>query len=421
MATRAAEGQARRRLPRRAAIPLVLAVVVLLVWLALTSSRPAVPEAPAPGIPEAAAARDFLDGLRAARRAEAGWAEVVVPAADVPRLAAIGGHAAGLPRIEAAAEEGILLVRASLPAGLGRWLDVRLATRGAEAGVPDVRAALGPLRLPPPVVRFGADVARHLLRPLGLRLPPFEAMIGGLRIDQQAVRARIRLPGGTGAVGTLASARTAPLSAGAVRAIYCRLASAQAARPAEALEVQVRRAFEGPVTQPVEANRAAFVALAMLAVSPRVGELAGLSPHAVADCAPPAAPLRLAGRADLAKHWALSAALAATLGEPLSLDLGQWKELADSDGGTGFSFVDIAANRSGLAWARRATEPATAAAARAELAAINRAQLFPIELLAEAEGLSAAEFDRRYGALGSAEYRAVVERVDRRLARARDR
>ena len=408
----------RPRLPRSVIAASAAVGFLLLLWLGLTAPRPSVPEAPRPGVAEAAAARDFLAALRRARGEGPGFAALSVPVADLPRLAAIAGHAAGVPRLAAEAEEGVLRLGASFPAGAGRWLNLRAATRGAEVGVPEVRAAVGPLVIPPGLVRAGAEVLRLALWPFGLRLPPLGEMIGGLHIGGEAVVARIRLPSGTGAVGTLASARAAPVSPAEVQRAYCRLAAERRARPDPALETLVQRAFAAPAGRPVEANRAAFVALGMLAVGPRVGELAGLAPEAVAGCAPPDGPLLLAGRPDLAKHWALSAALAATLGEPLSVDLGQWKELADSAGGTGFSFVDIAANRSGIAWARRASDPKTAAEARRSLAAAGRAQLFPLELLAEAEGLASADFERRYGALESPAFRAVVARIDRHLARA---
>jgi hypothetical protein len=412
---------ARRPVPRFLVVLSGLLLLVVAFWLLMTSSRPLVPATPRPGIPEAAAARDLLEQLRRARGVDDRWAELRIPAADVPRVAAIGGHAAGLARTRALVEDDILIAEVSLPAGAGRWLNLRAATRGSADGVPPVRGAAGPLTVPPAMMRGLADAARLLGRPLGFRLPPYEEMVRSVTIEPSGVTALVRLPSDTGAVGTFASARTAPVSADEVLAIYCRLAAEQTMRPEPLLEGQVARLFARPAAgDMVESNRAALVALAMLTVSPRVGELAGVSAEAVAACAVPPGALRLAGRADLAKHWTLSAALAATLGEALSTDLGQWKELSDSiAGGSGFSFVDIVANRSGLAWAREATDPRRAEATRRELASVTGAQLFPLELLAKEEGLRAADFERRYGTVESPEYQAVVERIDRHLARAR--
>jgi hypothetical protein len=133
-------------------------------------------------------------------------------------------------------------------------------------------------------------------------------------------------------------------------------------------------------------------------------------------CARPSEEIRLAGRADLAKHWALSAALAVTLGPDAAGALGEWKELDDSlPEGSGFSLVDLAADRSGLHTARRATDPATAAAAAQQLAQATEQQLFPLSLLAAREGLSERQFLTRYGTIASHDYQAEVAAIDRAL------
>ena len=51
----------------------------------------------------------------------------------------------------------------------------------------------------------------------------------------------------------------------------------------------------------------------------------------------------LAGRQDLAKHFAISAAISAHSGAPLADAIGLYKELEDARGGSGFSFDDLAA------------------------------------------------------------------------------
>ncbi len=64
----------------------------------------------------------------------------------------------------------------------------------------------------------------------------------------------------------------------------------------------------------------------------------------------------LRGRADALQHFAVSAALAALLGEPAALSAGIEKECLDAAGkdrgqGSGFSFADLAAGLAGIAWA----------------------------------------------------------------------
>jgi uncharacterized protein YfiM (DUF2279 family) len=57
--------------------------------------------------------------------------------------------------------------------------------------------------------------------------------------------------------------------------------------------------------------------------------------------------ITLAGRHDLAQHFVISATLAAWSGEPVADAIGLYKELDDARRGSGFSFVDLAADRAG--------------------------------------------------------------------------
>jgi hypothetical protein len=57
------------------------------------------------------------------------------------------------------------------------------------------------------------------------------------------------------------------------------------------------------------------------------------------------------GRRDLAQHFVVSAYLAAAGGSQLAVTSGLMKEMADANGGSGFSFIDMAANRAGIVFA----------------------------------------------------------------------
>jgi hypothetical protein len=124
----------------------------------------------------------------------------------------------------------------------------------------------------------------------------------------------------------------------------------------------------------------------------------------------------LQGREDLAKHWSVSALLGATLGAGATRAIGEWKELSDSlDGGTGFSFVDLSADRAGLRTARAAVASATAAATVRRLAGIDNDHLLPPAVTRQAEGMTQAQFHARYGTLDAARYAAAVRDIDRLL------
>ncbi len=108
--------------------------------------------------------------------------------------------------------------------------------------------------------------------------------------------------------------------------------------------------------------------------------------------------------------------LAGEPGRQVAQSLGAFKELSDSlEGGTGFSFVDLAADRSGERFARAATDPQLARFVQTRLAAVTADQLFAREALSRPEGLDAALFERTYSTIDSPEYAAALAAVDRLL------
>lgn len=166
---------------------------------------------------------------------------------------------------------------------------------------------------------------------------------------------------------------------------------------------------------PVAENRAAIIVLAFY-VNGR--GLAALVPAARNWPRPQKRGVTLSGRTDFAQHFAVSAALAATAGSPLSDAIGIYKEVGDSRGGSGFSFADIAADRAGTLFGERATRPAGAARALQRRVA---ADVVEADLMIDAadlpERLAEAEFKRRFEAVGSASYQAMTQEIERRLAR----
>jgi hypothetical protein len=108
------------------------------------------------------------------------------------------------------------------------------------------------------------------------------------------------------------------------------------------------------------------------------------------------------------------------LGEDATASLGEWKELRDSlPNGSGFSFVDLAADRSGMRIAVRALDPGTAAETVNTLRRATDADLLPEALLQEPEGLSEATFVNRFGSLDQERYRRAVVSIDQTLTRER--
>ena len=131
---------------------------------------------------------------------------------------------------------------------------------------------------------------------------------------------------------------------------------------------------------------------------------------------PRARPLQvtLAGRNDFPRHLLVSAALAVEGTSPLARAIGVYKEVADSRGGTGFSFNDMAANRAGIRLGELAvTQPQHLQAALAR--GVQEADLMPPweDLPSD---MSEAQFQQRFVGVGAAPYLAMLAEIDRRVS-----
>jgi hypothetical protein len=127
--------------------------------------------------------------------------------------------------------------------------------------------------------------------------------------------------------------------------------------------------------------------------------------------------LTLRGRGDFAQHFVLSALLATDLGGRLADAVGIYKELLDSTpGGTGsgFSFNDIAADKTGVSFGRRAMMAPLELQARVGQGE-NDAFYMP-DVSDLPEFLSQADFQQRYGGVGAPAYNKVLESIEQRVA-----
>ena len=124
--------------------------------------------------------------------------------------------------------------------------------------------------------------------------------------------------------------------------------------------------------------------------------------------------LTLRERGDLAQHFVISAAIAAQAGAPLAKAVGLDKEIDDSQRGSGFSFIDLAADRAGTRLGQ------LAARSPERLAAAVAAGLTDAALLPAIDGLPehmmADEFSRRFGSPEAPAYRQMSDEIDRRIA-----
>lgn len=127
--------------------------------------------------------------------------------------------------------------------------------------------------------------------------------------------------------------------------------------------------------------------------------------------------LKLQGRGDFAQHFLTSAALAANGDTLLSDAIGLYKEVRDSERGSGFSFTDIAADRAGTRFGDLAGNPRRAARLQQALAdGLGEADLMP-PARDLPEHMTAAEFKRRFGGVDSPDYARMMAEIEARIAR----
>ncbi|MDP6183016.1 MAG: hypothetical protein QF609_04300 [Gammaproteobacteria bacterium] len=163
----------------------------------------------------------------------------------------------------------------------------------------------------------------------------------------------------------------------------------------------------------VAENRAAIIVIAAY-VDGR--SLAALAPEAVDWVKPKRVKLRIHGRRDFVQHFTTSAALAVTGGGAVSDAIGLFKEIDDADGGSGFSFKDLTADKSGTRFGEVAIASSASAGRLQQSIAegIDDSALIP-DVSGLEEHLSDAEFESRYGGIGGAKYDSVVRDINRRI------
>lgn len=161
-----------------------------------------------------------------------------------------------------------------------------------------------------------------------------------------------------------------------------------------------------------EENRAAFTAMAAYLSGISLPRLLEGDSQSIRRA--PRVLLSLHGRRDLAEHYVISAALAANGGSRLANAIGLIKEEEDASKGSGFSFTDLAANRAGVQLGERATGEAAARIQQRLAAARSDADLLP-DFRDLPEFMPQAEFDRRFGPVGSPRYLKIIGRIDAQL------
>jgi uncharacterized protein YfiM (DUF2279 family) len=367
---------------------------LLALGASMLSFSPALPE------PQPLSGQTALDGrkaLSALRKAasDSGQTHVRLTWAQAQALIRLGESARSQERFamrQRNANEAQLMASKRLP--LGFWVNATAWVKAKEDGKPLIHGQVGLMPVPSVFVDPLFNLGRWWLQRRNIMLPSLAELVPYLAIDKTSLSAQLTIPADTGLLLALPlqpMVGSDPIDPALVEAHYCRLANNNVRSPADSLAVQVNRAFEGSGQ---DDGRARLVALGMFTGSPDLIRLVGRSAREVRKCPIAMADATLLGRRDLARHWAISAALAATLGSDPSNMMGLWKEMADSvPGGSGFSYADLAADKAGVRIAQGFDRGSENPSLKAWLAKATEEQLLPIKGMNLPEGLATSEPD----------------------------
>jgi uncharacterized protein YfiM (DUF2279 family) len=173
-------------------------------------------------------------------------------------------------------------------------------------------------------------------------------------------------------------------------------------------------------TDAIHPNKAAILALGVILGEDRVAKVAKrpIKINRLVEHDSLRSRVTLQGRNDLARHFWVSAALVILTDENRSMTVGIGKEMMDAtEGGSGFSFVDLTADRAGTLLAVAATKNGSNARSFQMRIAqgVVIADFFP-DIDGLPEGLTRDEFQSDYGGLGGKETLRLANEIERRVA-----
>ena len=121
-------------------------------------------------------------------------------------------------------------------------------------------------------------------------------------------------------------------------------------------------------------------------------------------------------RIDLAQHFIGSAAITASLNGQVAKVAGEEKELSDAKDGSGFSFIDLAADKAGTRFGEMATSsPESARKIQKAMSGIKDYSDFMPDPRDLPEHMDEAEFKQRFQSVDSPAYQEISKQIDARI------
>lgn len=353
-----------------------------------------------------------------------GVRSIVVSAADLDLAVNYALHRLGRGSSRLALAQGVLTLDASLrlpPNPFGDFVNVHVQLRDAP-GFPQIESLrLGRLPVPAPLARVALALAQEALKSHAeYRL--LADTLHSVSIADQRIAIVYQWDG---QLPDRLRAATLPLAERERLRVYHQALAQVSAAPqlkhsvslsrllAPLLRLAHERSAAASGAQDAQAEQRALPAVLAFYVNGR--HWATLLPEARSWPPLTLHQVTLHGRVDLAKHFIVSAAIAAYAGTPLADAIGLYKELDDARGGSGFSFVDLAADRSGTLFGQLGSSDRVAELQRRGAALTGESAIIP-DIAGLPEDMAEAEFKRRFGGVGARAYRAMLAEIERRVA-----
>ena len=415
-------------------LPVVLLLVGAVAAALLLEPEPLVPTTEAPTADDVQAARGLLGRFRATTEAPPEERRIELSGPEIASLLALGQRAIPGARGQTALGDGILSIRGSIPLRLideGPWINLSARVPDFDNGLALASMRVGRIELRPALAVGLAKRAVSLWLG-GAAGADLIAAFPAMRTTPERVTLGIAVDGdGRGDIArTLFSAFRGDSMPGVAEVDHYRrvlvdaldagtLAPAGSFAPhlALVLEHAYRRGAGGDLGREYTAAVFALTdACGSEHLRPYIAKLlpdggkVGDQPVLDSPCGEAA----LHGRIDLRRHFITAAALRAASNRGVAVSIGEFKELSDMTGSSGFDFTDIVANNSGIRLSDRlmAAPPEAWPALLAMLGRENN-------VIAPLDGVPAAmsmrDFETTYGDLQSAPYMNVLDGIEARI------
>ena len=164
-------------------------------------------------------------------------------------------------------------------------------------------------------------------------------------------------------------------------------------------------------------NKALLFVLAMYAAGKNIDSIIGETDKQANSSSKIKLKASLRMRHDLMQHFSISAFLSSIAGDALAHATGIFKEVSDSQGGSGFSFADLAADQAGVKFGTMAvTSESSAQSLQKAISRIIGEDDYMPRINNLPEGLQEGRFKRQYGTTKDVRYKQMQKELDKRIS-----